>query len=1033
MAEPLFLIPEIVGMCLRVANSFTEYISNVKDAPRIAQRINQEVHTLTGVLENLRMSLEYGQVSAAKAGILESLNNCMSTLAELEKLVAPEGVDDAESSSPSPRKARNLYSSFVSRGEDRPISPFDNPYSDVNPNVSSLLQAQVSREYVDVHRERRNSQINQLALMRAATPSPAQKRPAMSLAARLKWPFFQQRKAQELLTQLERQRGLLNVALEADNAMNLTSINHCVKEIEASIDDGEKRRILGWLKPSIDMYEFHSEQHDKQEDETCEWITNSQGWKQWLAGGSSEPGGYRRFIWIYGIPGAGKTVLASFLIDSIAIHCQATGYSYYYCHNERNQDETIPFLRWVVGDLSRQIGRFIPNELEQLNEAGHFDIKTLLNCFLIITRQFQRADKRVYIVVDAVDESKKPRERFLDVLIKIGTDPSFEHVSLLMTSRDEEDIRDRMFGAERDGGLLPPIEDGYVTNNADASAPYTAITMSNSDVMRAIETYVKKQIARNVRFKLWSPKFREKVENDLARNARGMFRWVACQIDFLERIYQDRERVLETLSDLPETIFDTYARILASIAPEERAFARTALALICSNTSGIKSADVLVRASLHNVPHGAMHRYDIKMLKIILGCLVKVTDLKKRPVSIFRREDEGFPFQKASLAHYTVREFLFAKSKVDGRPRPAGDFALSDTDIRKLEMQVVFNGLQQWGIGRPPNLRIPTRYEEHCLEMSDSALRGDRRNLIVKYQSVWDSVVPCLVPGSLRDGNVHLKALTNEKLRRRFSKWRRLCAFDELPQGPQSSGVSTSVRQETGILASLILLRWPEFAQKFLQSPRFENLSPQSKQAIWRDEFSIDPLIDESFPRTFTKGEPMTLLRLCVLWKRLDFLELFINAGANFVHEPDIVFVALSNPYDDDDNDGSTTGQLLKMLLERGADPNPSGYIYTPLQDAVHHLEEGWVQSLLIECRDANLMGNPDGEHPYGSDTDQSWHKRHPLEICRTTKPRWQDTDSMEDQIVKSRKQVELLLIQYGARLPSPPPRPPSEVIHLSD
>lgn len=490
--------------------------------------------------------------------------------------------------------------------------------------------------------------------------------------------------------------------------------------------------------------------------------------------------------------------------------------------------------------------------------------------------------------------------------------------------------------------------------------------------------------------------------------------------------------MLEALSNLPETLFDTYARIIESIPPEERAFARTALALICSNTSNIKSADVLVQASLHNVRHGAMHKYDIDMLKRILGCLVKITDLKKKPITIFRRDDEGFPFQKASLAHYTVREFLFAKSKSDGEPRPAGEFALSDTDIRKLEMQVVFNGLQQWdGKFQPP--RCPTRYEEHCLEMSDSALRGDRRNLIVRYQSVWDSVVPCLIPG-----RVHVKSLRNEKLRRRFAKWRKLCAFEDMSAGTQASNMSPihtgrRTRRETGVLASLILLRWPEFAQKYVQNPDFENLAPGVKQAIWRDEFLIDPLIDDSFPRTFVKGEPMTLLRLCVLWKRLDFLELFINAGANFVHEPDIVFLALKNPYSEDDNDGSITGQLLKMLLERGADPNPAGYIYTPLQDAVHHLEESWVQNLLIECRDANLMGDPGGEHPYGSNTDRQWHKQHPLEICRTTKPQWQESDAMEEQIKKSRKQIELLLTQYGARLPLRPPPPPSAIINLCD
>ncbi|OTA60367.1 hypothetical protein K449DRAFT_435470 [Hypoxylon sp. EC38] len=1040
MAETVIFAYEIIKLCGEVAHSFTEYLQNVKDAPRIVRSINQEVHTLTGVLENLRASLEYEELSASKESIFDALNNCADILCELNKLVAPEGVDDLESLSPSPRRARNTYFPFGPSNENRPISPYQRSHHDVNANMASLMQAQISREYPGIHHEQHALNMNQqLIPLRTATPSPAptRKRSAMSLAARFKWPLFQQPKAQQLLNQLERQRSMLSLAIEADNSMNLSSINHSVKEIEATLDDGEKRRILGWLKPNFDMYEFHSEQHDKQEDETCEWITNSRGWKQWLDGGSSGPGGYKRFIWIYGIPGAGKTVLASFLIDNIAKHCRATGFSYYYCHNERNHDETISFLRWVVADLSRQIGRFIPKELEQMNDSGNFDFPGLLNCFLIITSQFKRAGQRVYLVVDAVDESK-PRKRFLDVLVEIGTEPSFEHVSLLMTSRDEQDIRDKMNNIGNDEGLLPTIEDRNLGYEIDSPVPHTAITMSNGDVMRAIEKYVKKQVARNDRFKLWPADFRALVESELARNARGMFRWVAGQIDILERIYQDRDRVLKALRNLPETLFDTYARILESIAPEERAFARTALALICSNTSNIKSADVLVQASLHNVLHGAMHLYDIRMLKAILGCLVKITDLKKKPVTIFRRDEEGFLFQKASLAHYTVREFLFAKAKNNGEPRPAGEFALSDTDIRKLEMQVVFNGLQQWqskskALPKPQPPKCPTRYEEHCLDMSDSALRGDRRNLIVRNQSVWDSVVPCLIPDK-----VHLKSLRNERLRRRFAKWRKLCAFEYLPAETQSGSVSSPnnrrrTRDETGILASLILLRWPEFAQKYLQHSKFENLGPGVKQAIWRDEFSIDPLIDESFPRTFDKKEPMTLLRLCVLWKRLDFLELFINAGANFAHEPNIVFLALSNPYSEDDNDGSITGQLLKMLLERGADPNPAGYIYTPLQDAVHHLEEGWVQSLLIECRDANLMGDPNGEHPYGSSTDRQWHRQHPLQICRTTKPKWQESDAMEEQINKSRRQVELLLTQYGAHLPTTPPPPQSAVINLCD
>ncbi|XDG01159.1 hypothetical protein ABKA04_000774 [Annulohypoxylon sp. FPYF3050] len=994
MTDAIFLTVDILKIAGSVAISFTQYMRSVKDVPKIVSSITLEVNILKGILEYLGTTLDAGVGPASRnrfhEGLTRCLNCCRETLVELEKLVVPANKSDSDSSSSSPRmQVQNTPTSVSTlagpKKGSKPASPFNHATKGTGLNsLSNLLSPLKALKTPDPKQTYRYSmKQGQEIPLRTSTPTPRSS--SMSLRSRLKWPLVDQRKAEELLRRLEKDRSQLSLAIQADNATNIAEIRTTVEKIETVLDDSEKRQILSWLKPNVDMHEFHAEQHDKQEDETCEWIINSENWRQWLDGGSFTHSEHERFIWIFGIPGAGKTVLCSFLIDAVGTYCQATGYSFYYCHHERNHDETIHFLRWIICDLSRQIGRFIPPELEELSKEDKFSIAGLMSCFLAISRQYMQLGRRIYLIVDAVDESRKPRERFLDILIKIGSDPDFRHVSLLMTSREETDIKLAMIGRE-DGGLSPQTR-----------VRHKAITMSNAEVMRAIRT----------------------------------FRWVACQIDIIERLYMDRNRVIEALADLPETLFDTYRRILEGIPQEQRAFARTALALICSNTSNIKSADVLVQASLHNVCHGAMHMYDVRLLKEILGCLIKVTNLRKKPLHIFKHDDNGVVLQKVNIAHYTVREFLFAPPKGgDDQPRPAGEFALTDTDIRTLEMQVVFNGLQQWGRNRPPNQRNPSRYEEHCLEMSDWALRGDRRNLILKSPSVFYSVMECLRPNS-----EHIKSLRNERLRRRFSKWRKLCAFAEVDNAAASTTTTTrrknTVRKETGILASLILLQWPEFAQKLLRAPEWERFSNEHKRAIWTDEFTIDPFIDENMPRTLTKGEPITLLRLCVSWKRLEFLEIFIDAGANFLNEPDIVFVALQNPYGDDGDDGQTTGQLLKMLLERGANPNPPGFLYTPLQDAVHRLEESWVQSLLLEGRDANAIGDPGGVHPYGIAEDRPWHKQHPLEICRKTNPMWEDNDGIEDQIAKSRKQIELLLTQYGAREPVPMNANSSAVINL--
>ncbi|KAI0881879.1 uncharacterized protein GGS22DRAFT_191602 [Annulohypoxylon maeteangense] len=1011
MAETVFLTIDVIKQAASVANSFAQYTKSVKDAPKVVKSITLEVNILKGILEYLGATIEGDIDPTNKASLEECLNSCRGTLSELEKLVAPEDKDDSDSSdSSSHGKTASVFRSLKATREKRTPSPFNNPNLSDAMGVSKLVSPfEELRFPVSNLTFRTNMDSSQPLPVRTATPQPRQS--SMSLRRRLKWPLVRQGKAEKLLKELERQKSQLNIAIQADNLSNLAVISNAVKDVEAVLNDNEKRRILSWLKPKIDMREFHAEQHDKQEDETCTWITERDQWREWLEGVKAGPDSYERFIWIFGIPGAGKTVLASFLIDAIGTSCKATGYSFYYCHHERNQDETLHFLRWIISDLSRQIGRFIPKELEELSKGENFSIPGLMSCFLAISQRFAQNGSRVFLVVDAVDESRKPRERFLKQLIEIGTNPMYNNVSLLMTSREETDIKAMMTGGEEDE--VP----------SSKKVLHTHITMSNAEVMHAIRKYVKKQFGKNNKFKIWPPDFRTKVEETLARNARGMFRWVACQVDIIERLYLDQSRVMAALNNLPETLFDTYARILEGIQPEERAFARTALALICSNTSNIKSADVLVQASLHNVRHGAMHMYDVRALEGILGCLIKVTPLRVKPQHIFKREDDGLCLQKVNIAHYTVREFLFAPSKDgDDKPRPAGEFALTDLDIRMLEMQVVFNGLQQWGRNRPANQRNPSRYEEHCLEMSDWALRGDRRNLIVRFQSVFDSVVPCLRPDA-----EHVKSLRSERLRKRFTKWRKLCAF-----GEYEDGTRRRVRHETSTLASLVLLRWPEFAQKLLRGAGWERLTPERKQMVWTDEFTIDAGIDDSLPPTFEKGEPVSLLRLCVSWKRLEFLEIFIEAGANFVNEPNIVFVALEHPYSEDGDDGQMTGQLLKMILESGADPNPPGFLYTPLQDAVHRLEEGWVQSLLLECRDANAIGDPNGTHPYNIIEEMAWHKQHPLEICRTAKPHWKGGDGLEEQIEKSRKQVHLLLSQYGAGRPVPGAAEP-EVIELDD
>ncbi|KAK2606651.1 hypothetical protein N8I77_005385 [Diaporthe amygdali] len=943
---------------------------------------------------------------------------------------------------------------------------------------------------------------------------------------KLKWSITTGDHVKELLKQLSTDMGFVLGILKVEISISLKGIENEIRKIQlfetskfislgddglgltAPIDEHERRNILEWLKPKgVDAHEFHRQKRALREEGTCDWLAESGPWKDWCEGGSPINA---RFLWIHGLPGAGKTVLASFGIDHVAAEYQHKGVSYYYCSHERHKkghtssEEACSLLRWVIRDLTAQVTRpktrtsnhqaIIPKTLEDLYVKHDFSVKNLLECLLAVTQYIaEEFQQQVCIIVDAVDESPSPRDVLLDVLTTIGTDPAWHHVSLCFTSRKETDITvaieaiqsttrrilipkgpSRGLGGRGrkstprsgfDGMPPPPIPEHKSRSecrmpSGDMSGHYnerersmsmgpgeeslrsgdpmeveytgshglmkgcTIISMDDHpDVIRAIRTFVQSQLQDNQMFRGWNEDQLKTIIEQLARKAKGIlqkaangivrFRWAACQVDIIMKSrLRDMDSILRMLNEIPPDIFGTYEHMIMHLLPDgggrnehNRNFARTALALICSPTSRVSCAEVLVEASRFDVPHGAAHMFDLRQLEEILGCLITVTPLARRPETMYNRDEKGptDAAKQVSVAHYTVKEYLFDKSTALGN---AKDFALSIDAIQTLELQVIFNGLQQFGTNRPNGERYPTRYEEYCLKMTDKALK-ERRDLILQNKSVWKAVTECLKWNSAH----HLPksgAFPNMKIRAAFSSWTRTSPFE-----PPKSEQKEPKKPETSVLVSLLLLQWPELAELYLAE-----LPDATKKAVWRDRFELA----KSFKVEGTN--PTSLMQLCVTRRDVAFLQALIDSKADFSGEGDLVMDLFYHAYGhkslDDEDGGAKTGQMLKMLLERGVRPEAPGYIFTPLQFAVHNLEDAWVHDLLYEGADPNAIGSADGVHPFGESEDEILGHLTPLEICKKTRPKWlQSTVSTEgvDNILmeNARQTVEFSLRQWGA------------------
>lgn len=219
------------------------------------------------------------------------------------------------------------------------------------------------------------------------------------------------------------------------------------------------------------------------------WLLQSPEWINWLNRPDSD-----NFLWIHGIPGAGKTVLASFIIEQIKQYCNNAaedGYSYYYCHSSNNQDEAGPFLRWIVSQFCRQ-AQWIPKLLKELFDQGcNPSIAELENVLEAVLRRFHLC----YVIIDAVDESS-PREDLIRVIATITLDKRFPNLKILATSRKDLEI-ERVFR-----GIS------------------IAVSMSNPSVERDIREFVKSKLSSR-RMKRWEHLLGQ-IEDVLVAGAQGM-------------------------------------------------------------------------------------------------------------------------------------------------------------------------------------------------------------------------------------------------------------------------------------------------------------------------------------------------------------------------------------------------------------------------------------------------------------------------------------------------------------------------------
>lgn len=194
--------------------------------------------------------------------------------------------------------------------------------------------------------------------------------------------------------------------------------------------------VAEWLSPS----DYPAQQNDlinRCQEGTGQWLFKSKEFQAWLDGAEST-------LFCPGIPGAGKTMITSIMINDLQQRFQGdnkVGIAYVYCNYKRQTEQTIhhlmaSLLKQLIQqqpDLPEQVSSLYSRFMERRTRPSIDEISSAIGSIV-------HGLARAFIVMDALDEctdSSKTRSMLLKEIAKLQVQGN---ICFFATSRFVPDI-----------------------------------------------------------------------------------------------------------------------------------------------------------------------------------------------------------------------------------------------------------------------------------------------------------------------------------------------------------------------------------------------------------------------------------------------------------------------------------------------------------------------------------------------------------------------------------------------------------------
>jgi hypothetical protein len=288
-------------------------------------------------------------------------------------------------------------------------------------------------------------------------------------------------------------RGLTTLTVPSDIVEMVINVRDAGADLQKLRRDHHEKDIrdkLSAADPSIN----YANALDKRHKGTGLWFIGGQAFADWLERSSS-------FLWLHGIPGCGKTILSSTIIEhmkSVTAPDRVLLY-FYFDFTDTNKQTFESMLRSLIYQLYKrqpetrgpvdQLWESVKQGNQQLSKSSLSDVLTAMLSNV----------NNVSIVLDALDESTTKSDLLTWLRHVLGTDSC----RVLVTARREEDIESTLQRWMR---------------------PEDRVGIRQNDINDDIRAYVGHTVRNSEELVRWHklPSVQDEIETELVNRADGM-------------------------------------------------------------------------------------------------------------------------------------------------------------------------------------------------------------------------------------------------------------------------------------------------------------------------------------------------------------------------------------------------------------------------------------------------------------------------------------------------------------------------------